>query len=54
MKYETFEMTFPYLSVAALKNYGFLIACPSRSEYDEIIPLSTCLVIVFGIQCSIL
>ena len=44
-----YEMTFPCLSVVALRHDGSLIARPSRSGYDEIISLSTCLVIVINI-----
>ena len=47
-------MAFPYLSVVAPGHNGSLIARPSRSGYDEIIPLGTCLVIVFSIQYLIL
>ena len=54
VKYMRYEMAFSRLSVVAPGHNGSLIACPSRSGYDEIIPLGTCLVIVFGIQYLIL
>ena len=49
-----YEMTFPRLSVVAPGHDSSLIACSLRSEYDEIISLGTCLMIVFGIQYLIL
>ena len=49
-----YDMTFSHLSVVASGHNSSLIACPSRSGYDEIILLGTCLVIVFGIQYLIL
>ena len=49
-----YELAFPRLSVVALRHDGSLIAHPTRSGYDKIIPLTTCFVIVFGIQYLIL
>ena len=43
-------MAFPRLSVVAPGHDGSLIARPSRSGYDEIIPLGACLVIVINIS----
>ena len=54
MRYIRYEMTFPRLSIVAPGHDGSLIARPLRSGYDEIIPLGTCLVIVFCIQFLIL
>ena len=54
LRYMRYEMRFPRLSAVAPEHDCSLIAHPSRSGYDEIIPLGTCLVIVFGIQYLIL
>ena len=54
LRYMRYEMRFPHLSIVAPGHDGFVIARPSRSRYDEIIPLGSCLVIVFGIQYLIL
>ena len=54
LRYMRYEMRFPYLSVVAPGHDGSLISHPSRSGYDEIIPLGTSLMIVFGIQYLIL
>ena len=54
MRYMRYEMTFPRLSIVTPRHDGSLIARLSRSGYDEIIFLGTCLVIVINIQYLIL